>query len=149
MDGADVNEKDSNDTSFLWQVIDSRKHFSEKEVIDIVDLLIKKGVNVHVTVGHKQATVLHQTAGYGLVSLLEKFIQASADVNVQDRYGNTPLINVVKSPHKAALKNEKQLVGLLLSYNADRDIKKDNGKTAYDCAKSDEIKKCMKGCTWF
>ena len=40
MDGADVNEKDSNDTSFLWQVIDSRKHFSEKEVIDIVDDMI-------------------------------------------------------------------------------------------------------------
>ncbi len=135
--GADVNEKNIQGTPFLWQVIDKRKHFSEKKFHELIDLLIEKGVNLSFTVGCNNATVMHQAIGYEQIILLEKLIQAGASLNVQNAYGNTAL-------HDAAKKNKPELVALLLSRGADYRIKNKSDKSAYDCTTNNVIKKMIR-----
>ena len=124
MDGADINEKDSWDTPFLWQVIDSRKRFSEKEVCEIIDLLIEKGVNLDFTVGRNRATILHQTAAYGEVSLLAKFIKAGANVNVKNKYGQTACERAKREEIKTMLRSTMPTISPVLKSQQQKHNKK-------------------------
>lgn len=135
--GANVNEKDNSGISFLWQVIDERKSFSEKKLHELIDLLLEKGVTLDFAVGANKATVVHQVVAYKQIPVLEKLIQAGALINAQNAYGSTAL-------HNAARKNESGLVALLLSRGADHRIKNNSGKSAYDCTSNKIIKKMIR-----
>lgn len=78
-------------------------------------------------------TVFHIAADKGDVNILKKLADVKANINTQDKDGNTAL-------HKAALvaKNDEALK-YLVSLGADKSIKTEFGETAYDLAKENEI----------
>lgn len=78
-------------------------------------------------------TVFHVAADKGDVNILKKLAGVKADINAQDKDGNTAL-------HKAALvaKNDEALK-YLVSLGADKSIRTEFGETAYDLAKENEI----------
>lgn len=62
--------------------------------------------------------------------------EKGADVNYQTPQGSTPL-------HHAVLNKHTDSVRLLLKHGADRTIRDEEGKTAYDYAKNSQIKKLL------
>lgn len=72
-------------------------------------------------------TVLHMAAGLGYVDMVELFLDAGADPNVQDDLGGTPLIN-------AAASSSVDVMKLLLSRSADVNCQRSNGLTALHMA---------------
>lgn len=78
-------------------------------------------------------TVFHLAADKGDVNILKKLAGIKANINAQDKEGNTAL-------HKAALvaKNDESLK-YLISLGADKSIKTEFDETAYDLAKENEI----------
>jgi ankyrin repeat protein len=57
-------------------------------------------------------------------------------MNEKDKDGNTPL-------HYACIYNRISCVRILLNYNADVNIKNNNGKTPYDICNDDMIKEMI------
>ena len=65
-------------------------------------------------------------------------INSGADVNIQDREGNTALIY-------AAGKNLAGNVKILMNYGADISLRNIDGKSAFDSAHSEDVKKLLAG----
>lgn len=97
-----------------------------------LNALQAKGVDFSQTLKDGQ-TVFHIAADKGDVNILKKLANVKANINAQDKEGNTAL-------HKAALvaKNDEALK-YLISIGADKSIKTDFDETAYDLAKENEI----------
>ncbi len=140
-EGADVYVKDCRGfTTLMWA--SKRKHKK------IVEILIKAGVEINAKDKYGQTalifafpTRLGETLlqafidiinNVDLVSnssegnekeILEMLIEAGADVNAKDDWGNTALIKACKSGYK-------KIVELLLYYEADVNAKNDWGNTA-------------------
>lgn len=97
-----------------------------------LDALQAKGLDFTKTFKDGE-TVFHVAADKGDVNILKKIAGVKADINAQDKDGNTAL-------HKAALvaKNDESLK-YLVSLGADKSIKTEFGETAYDLAKENEI----------
>ena len=68
--------------------------------------------------------------------LLTAMLNSGADVNINDREGNTALIY-------AAEKNLSGNVKILLDYGADKSIKNIDGKSAVDAAHSEDVKRLL------
>ena len=67
-------------------------------------------------------TELHIAAGQGDADLVQRLIEAGADVNAQDRFGFTPL-------HLAAQERRHGAVALLLEAGAKPDLRNKHGNT--------------------
>ena len=73
---------------------------------------------------------------YRSIDIANMLISKGANIDVMDKYGNTPL-------HIASECGSKDLVRHLISRGANKDAKNIDGKTAYDLAKSDEIQNIL------
>ncbi len=65
---------------------------------------------------------MHTAASHGKIKMMEKFINAGADIHAVDFAGNTPL-------HRAAIRGKLKAVCLLLRNRAKTDIKNKKGQT--------------------
>lgn len=101
--GADVQLQDENKLSAL--------HFAQTE--ELIDILVKKGACVN-AVDIDGSTALHHRVKQGVPNLpaVQKLIDAGAEVNAKDKYGNTPLKEAVRG-------NNLDLVSYLLTKGAD------------------------------
>lgn len=127
-DGANVHEKNEFETTFLWDLINYRHNLKQNDIIEIIHLLLQKGVNIN-TPGCKVGnTILHQLNKIEDAPTIDKCIQWGAHINVKNIYGDTPL-------HDAVIENKKHIIPLLLFYNADHEAKNNRNKTAYNSAK--------------
>ncbi|KAK6177473.1 hypothetical protein SNE40_015567 [Patella caerulea] len=137
--GADVSIKENDD--FLTPLSIACKNHGDHD--DIVKLLIDWGANID----HKHRfndTPLHEAIENGLVRCVECLLENGANVNSQSKWKKkTPLHMVLKTPKRKRL----EILGLLIKYGADANIRDGNDKTVLDLAKNNkrylDIEDCL------
>lgn len=123
--GANVNQKDnSGENALFWAV----------RRIDALRMLIAAGADLESKTDsfHWSRTVLHVAATSGLTEAVELLLEEGANVNVQNKFGFTPLMNAVAFDHIETVK-------ILLKHGADVNIKNKKGKTAFSLTAKEEI----------
>lgn len=101
----------------------------DRGCVETIKLLLSHGANVNILNDHNVAP-LHLTSLYGHTEATKLLLENGADVNAKDIYGDTPL-------HQVALGNRSNVETAiyLIGHGANKNIKNDKGKTAYDIAK--------------
>lgn len=95
------------------------------KILDKHDLSV---INFQDTAGF---TALHYAVQDNKYDFVEKLLNAGADFELQDEYGNTALIRAVSS-----FKGDGRIIELLLANGADRNKKNNYGKSAVEWAKN-------------
>ncbi|CAB3400871.1 unnamed protein product [Caenorhabditis bovis] len=85
---------------------------------------------------HNGRTAIQIASDYGHSRIVEYLISIGADVNAVDKYGITPLLSAVWEGHK-------EVVKLLLSHGAKKDIKAPDGTALIDCTEEEEIRQML------
>ena len=139
---------------------------------EIVDILLSTQPSLIDDTDDNNSTIVHYAANSGNLSILKKAIDhCSSNINQCNYNGITPLhyasskghIDVVKfllsldnininesgtpskTPIRGAIENEHfDVIKLLATHGAEIDDKDEFGKTAIDCAKSNEVKELLK-----
>ncbi|MBC6973252.1 ankyrin repeat domain-containing protein [Bacillus sp. Xin] len=108
-----------------WTPLHLAAYFGYRE---IANFLLKKGAHLHVKAKNQnENTPLQAAIANKKIELATFLIEQGADVNAIQSGGWTGL-------HEAALLGDEKIVALLIENGADKSIKKDDGKTAYDIA---------------
>ena len=116
--GAKVNAGDGNGVTAL--------HFAIiRDRIDIVKLLVSKGALIN-SYFNRGTTAMHSAVGHERV--FNYLLTKGGKINMQDRWGNTPL-------HSAAKRGDKRFCEFLLSKGADKRVKDNEGYTASEVAR--------------
>jgi len=76
-------------------------------------------------------TALHYAVQDNKYDFAEKLLDAGADFELQDKYGNTALIRAVSS-----FRGDGRIIELLLAKGADKNRKNNYGKSAVEWAKN-------------
>ena len=136
--GADINAQ-SNDK---WTALMSASINGHEAV---VDKLIEVGVDIHVKgmdtsakadgididatdVKNKGKTALLWASTYGYEGIVEKLMQAGADINTKNDHGDSALMIAVESGHDAVVEK-------LIEAKADISVTNNDGHTVFDYAK--------------
>ncbi|HFJ9437813.1 MULTISPECIES: ankyrin repeat domain-containing protein [Bacillus] len=118
---SDVNEFSDDG----WTLLHLSAYFGQKE---IASFLLESGADIHSRAKNENENTPLQAAIANKQSELVAFlIEKGADINVIQSGGWTGL-------HEAALLGSEEIVMLLLENGANKAIKKNDGKTAYDIA---------------
>lgn len=130
--GADVNQQSKQSgTSALFYACRSRD-------ILIIKMLLAKGADVNQRSSISTETALFHPSEEGLVDVLKVLLENGADPNIASTINKwTPLIT-------ASYFGKKDAVNILLKHGADPKHEDVTGLTAYDHAKSDEIREILK-----
>lgn len=108
-----------------WTLLHLAAYFGHKE---IANLLLENGANLHVKAKNQnENTPLQAAIANKKIELATFLIKQGSDVNAVQSGGWTGL-------HEAALLGDEKIVTLLIQNGADKSIKKNDGKTAYDIA---------------
>ncbi|PEQ47568.1 hypothetical protein COK00_10405 [Bacillus cereus] len=108
-----------------WTLLHLAAYFGEKE---LASFLIESGADIHIRAKNENKNTPLQAAIANKQSELVAFlIEKGSHVNVIQSGGWTGL-------HEAALLGNEEIVMLLLENGANKTIKKNDGKTAYDIA---------------
>ncbi|MES5955432.1 ankyrin repeat domain-containing protein [Bacillus fungorum] len=108
-----------------WTLLHLAAYFGQKE---IASFLLESGADIHIRAKNVNENTSLQAAIANKQSELVAFlIEKGADVNVIQSGGWTGL-------HEAALLGNEEIIVLLLKNGANKTIKKNDGKTAYDIA---------------
>ncbi|XP_042557233.1 ankyrin repeat domain-containing protein 37 isoform X1 [Dipodomys spectabilis] len=99
--------------------------------------LLESGASVNAPPDPYEQSPVHLAAGGGLAGFLLRQLQAGADLNQQDVWGEAPL-------HKAAKAGSLQCLSLLIASDAQIDLCNKNGQTAEDLAWSCGFPECAK-----
>lgn len=144
--GADPSVKDSKGCSALlnlaygecgkeqqtqWGYVAPRPGIYGKDLVETIDLLLSLGATVEEREPVTERTALHFFSLTGQTDIITRLLDLKADVNVQDAFGNTPLIY-------GAFSGSGLVVRTLNDFNPDRTVKNRDGKTAY--AVAEELK---------
>lgn len=122
--GADPNikAKRSGRSALYWA--------SDRGIIKNIKLLLEYGANVNIKDSYG-TTPLHLTSLYGHTEATKLLIDNGAYVNAQDNLGNTPLHEVAIGDRRSNV----ETIIYLIEHGANKNIRNNNGKTAYDIAK--------------
>ena len=120
--GADVNKQDNEGRNPLGRI------YSNTDPQIVKDLL-EAGSNVNMQGKSRPSLVRIADGEYSDNALtnMKMLVEAGADINIQDQYGQTPLM-------RAVWRENKDFVKYLCDAGADFEIKDNSGKTAYDYA---------------
>ena len=80
-----------------------------------VRVLLEKGADANEADSETKMTALHLSADRGNLAITQMLLNAGAHVNAQDINGDTPL-------HNACLCGHKDIIQLLLSHGADKQL---------------------------
>ena len=138
---------------------------------DAVRILLARGANVEARDESRRGrTALHTAIAWGRTTMIPLLLEKNAADNAQDKQGATPLLLAAASGntvavrllleksadirivaedgstplHEAAKRGHTDIVELLLLKGADPDFKNKAGKTAWDLAEKEEIKKLLR-----
>ncbi|WP_237980245.1 ankyrin repeat domain-containing protein [Bacillus thuringiensis] len=108
-----------------WTLLHLAAYFGQKE---LASFLLESGADIHSRAKNENENTPLQAAIANKQSELVAFlIEKGSDVNVIQSGGWTGL-------HEAALLGNEEIIVLLLKNGANKTIKKNDGKTAYDIA---------------
>lgn len=93
--------------------------FGEKE---IVEFLLRQGIDVHAKDKQTQNSALHEAAKYGHVEVIDPLLKHGADINARDSAGKTPLA-------LAVLQDKTKVVEALIKKGADINTVNNKGNT--------------------
>ena len=120
-DGADVNDRDVADrTPLMYAAADGNQ--------TIAEMLIDHGCEVN-AYDRAGSTALHAASQQQHVELVRLLLQAGAFINAVDKDGNTPLFKAVFYSE-----GRGEVIELLLSSGADRNIRNNSGVSALSLA---------------
>lgn len=125
--GADINVVDTDGKTPLNLLFESLVSVEEpsKEQIALVNLFVQNGAKINLSIKTDEGkTLLHQTKS---AKLAEFIIAQGVDVNSKDENGNTLL-------HFAVLKENYELVNLLIYKNADLNLKNQENEAPLNLA---------------
>ncbi|KAB1257644.1 Ankyrin repeat domain-containing protein 37 [Camelus dromedarius] len=105
--------------------------------VDSLKHLLETGASVNAPPDPCEQSPVHLAAGGGLACFLLWQLQAGADLNQQDVFGEAPL-------HKAAKVGSMECLSLLVASDAQIDLCNKNGQTAEDLAWSCGFPECAK-----
>ncbi len=126
--GAKVNEK--NDTGYTALMTASANDY-----VEVVKTLLDAGAKVDEK-NDKGYTALIWASIHADVEVVKTLLSRGAKVDEKDKFGGTALM-------RASERGDVEVVKLLLNNGADVTITKDDGKTAIDYTRDDEIKKLL------
>ena len=115
-------------TVLMRSLCDSEDSFDKARAYDNLPItlaLLERGVNIE-AVGNDGKRPLH-LAVQALGDVEKKLVKAGADLNVQDREGNTPLLICLRY-------SSEKVVRYLVKAGADITMKNSKGETAMDIA---------------
>ena len=95
------------------------------------DSMAKQGLHINAAVMWDGASALHYAAMEGSEVCARRLIERRADINQQDRYGDTALMRAARNGHVG-------MVRLLLQAGADPRLKNKWGETALERAKANK-----------
>jgi hypothetical protein len=101
--------------------------FVKNNQLESVRQALQEGADVNQQAKEVSSTALHYAAFNGYTDIVELLLQHDAEVNIQNKNGNTPL-------HLAALSNSIDVIVLLLSAGADVGLKNAQDQTAQQLA---------------
>lgn len=108
-----------------WTPLHLAAYFGHKE---LVSFLLESGADLHIRAKNEnENTPLQAAIANKQTELVAFLIEKGSDVNVMQSGGWTGL-------HEAALLGNEEIIILLLKNGANKTIKKNDGKTAYDIA---------------
>ncbi|TPV42377.1 ankyrin repeat domain-containing protein [Bacillus dicomae] len=108
-----------------WTLLHLAAYFGQKE---LASFLLESGADIHIRAKNENENTPLQAAIANKQNELVAFlIEKGSDVNVIQSGGWTCL-------HEAALLGNEEIIILLLKNGANKTIKKNDGKTAYDIA---------------
>ena len=132
--GADVNVQAKNGDTAL---IVACKAKTKKHALVALALLERTDIDVDL-VTKRGSTALQWASNRGMLAVVQKLIAKDADVNIQDKNGDTALI-------KACYRNnEKCALALLERKDIEVDLEDKNGDTALDWAFKNELLSVVK-----
>jgi ankyrin repeat protein len=119
--GADINKANNGGETILMGAI----NYGEEEVIEILLAYDKEGVRVDVNArnNYDGETALIRAVENGNSEIVATLVEAGADMNIRDNYGNTPLI-------RASMIGEEYILEVLLDLGADVNAQSNAGDTA-------------------
>jgi|SaaInlStandDraft_5_1057022.scaffolds.fasta_scaffold08880_5 ankyrin repeat protein len=119
--GADINKANNGGETILMGAI----NYGEEEVIEILLAYDEEGVRVDVNArnNYDGETALIRAVEYGNSEIVATLVEAGADMNIRDNYGNTPLI-------RASMIGEEYILEVLLDLGADVNAQSNAGDTA-------------------
>ncbi|MGB7567027.1 MAG: ankyrin repeat domain-containing protein [Chitinivibrionales bacterium] len=119
--GADINAKDNNGQTALFEAANSKKSV-RYGIKAIAELLIEKGADVNAKDNHGQ-TILLETIENNCIEMAELLIEKRADVNAANINGVTPLMVASENGYS-------EVVELLIEKGADINAKDNNSWSA-------------------
>lgn len=127
--GADVNVKDNEGHTALYFL--AREGYAEKKdninrIKEIMTLFKKAGYDINGFVNDDSDTLLNYNCKYGFKELIDLLLQSGADVNIANRFGETPLMRICKKDSSEM----ENLQVIMLENGADVTAKDQNGHTA-------------------
>jgi len=115
------------DNCYYWSPIHWAAYYGKEK---IVEGFINYGISANLITSKYLQTPLHMSSISGSSQCAEKLLSMGADINLQDRFGDTVL-------HKTARKGgDNNLVYLWLKNGIDLMLENKDGKTAYQLAES-------------
>lgn len=108
-----------------WAPLHLAAYFGQEE---LASFLLESGADLHIRAKNEnENTPLQAAIANKQIELVAFLIEKGSDVNVMQSGGWTGL-------HEAALLGNEEIIILLLKNGANKTIKKNDGKTAYDIA---------------
>ncbi len=105
---------------------------------DFVKMLLLAGVSPNATDSFAGETALHHAAGHPRrLGILQVLVRAGANLNAQDKGGQTALFT-------AAIVRNNAAIRALLEAGADPWVRKNTGETALAYADTDENRRCIR-----
>ncbi|MCR3759769.1 ankyrin repeat domain-containing protein [Clostridium felsineum] len=143
--GADVNERDSDNNTPLLMSIDGgykdengKKDIKQEEVMykAFIDL-VEKGADIYAEDFQKRNSLLIASSSDNTLVVKYLINERKFDINKRDDYGKTALMLAIEG-------GSSETAEFLIKAGANKDIKDNEGKTAYDYAKKYKNQVVMK-----
>jgi ankyrin repeat protein len=106
--------------------------------------LIDAGAKLNIQDKNWKNTALHLSASSYRQEILKELINAGANLNLKNHYGNTPLVEAASSENKRHWKLKYQIISELIKAGADTNIKNNNRKDFFSYLTSKQEEELLK-----
>ncbi|HRN78300.1 MAG TPA: ankyrin repeat domain-containing protein [Candidatus Dependentiae bacterium] len=121
---AEVNRQKIEHDAAICMASQQLLEHAHTDNVSLITQLLEQHANPNIQCPITHMTPLHRAAGNGQLEIVRLLVLHKADINAQDKYGNTPL-------HYAASNGFEDIVRCLLVVNANISLENRKGQNAY------------------